>query len=581
MSTSTPDPQRERPISPLLVVGLDGATFDVIHPMVAAGKLPNLARMMERGEWAPLRSTVPPVTFPAWSSFMTGLEPGRHGMFDFTQKLAGSYRIRFVNATDRRGSSLFARVSRAGGRVLVLGVPATYPPEPVHGLLVPGFDAPVSTGSDAAATNDPDLYRRIERKAGAWMRPAMKESGGASLERTLAHLLDRIERKTRFALAGIEALRAEGSLDFMMVVFSESDTVGHHFWRHHDPASPRHDPAADASARGGVEAIYRKLDEACGRLQRAFGDDSLCCVMSDHGMGGASRYVVHLNQYLKECGLLARTSGRGPSIDRAARQLRDALLRFVPTGLAQILFRRARAAAARVESGARFGGFDWSQTRAFSEEANTNPGVWINLRGREALGCVAPEDYERVRDQVIEALLAWRLPGGGPVIARALRREDLYSGPFVARAPDIAVELALDKGYGLSLVASRWEPAQAASVSRLGDAELAGGRGLGMNGTHRPDGILLWSGANRTASPSERASQAKPSILPEKLRGSLAGNLVDLGPTLLAAMGIEWEASDASSNDPSSPLHPPRQHRYSAEEEAIVAERLQALGYLE
>ena len=194
---------------------------------------------------------------------------------------------------------------------------------------------------------------------------------------------------------------------------------------------------------------------------------------------------------------------------------------------------------------------------------------------------MAPEDYERVRDQVIEALLAWRLPGGGPVIAGALRREDLYSGPFVARAPDIAVELALDKGYGLSLVASRWEPAQAASVSRLGDAELAGGRGLGMNGTHRPDGILLWSGANRTASPSERAPQAKPSILPEKLRGSLAGNLVDLGPTLLAAMGIEWEASDASSDDPSSPLQPPRQHRYSAEEEAIVAERLQALGYLE
>ena len=144
MSTSSPDPPGERQISPLLVLGLDGATFDVIHPMVAAGKLPNLARMMERGEWAPLRSTTPPVTFPAWSSFMTGLEPAGHGLFDFTQKLAGSYRIGFVNATDRRGSSLFAWVSKAGGRVLVLGVPATFPAEPVNGLLVPGFDAPVS-----------------------------------------------------------------------------------------------------------------------------------------------------------------------------------------------------------------------------------------------------------------------------------------------------------------------------------------------------------------------------------------------------------------------------------------------------
>jgi predicted AlkP superfamily phosphohydrolase/phosphomutase len=558
MRSPTVIPTREEPISPLLVLGLDGATFDVIHPMVAAGKLPNLARMMERGSWAPLRSTTPPVTFPAWSSFMTGLEPGRHGLFDFTQKLSGNYRIRFVNATDREGSSLFARISNAGGRVLVLGMPATYPPEQVNGLLVPGFDAPVSTGSDAAATNDPSLYRRIESKAGPWMRPAMKETGGASLDRTREHLLDRIERKTRFALAGIDALRATGPLDFMMVVFSESDTVGHHFWRHHDPDSPRHDPTADAAARSTLEAVYSRLDDACGQLQQAFGDDALCVVMSDHGMGGASRYVVHLNHYLAESGMLARKSSRGPAVDRTSRRLRDALLRFIPAGLAQILFRRARAAAARVESGARFGGFDWTQTLAFSEEANTNPGVWINLRGREAQGVVAPEDYERVRDRVIEALAAWRLPDGGRVVARAVRREELYSGPFVARAPDIAVELALDKGYGLSLVASRWDDQEPASVSRLDDGELAGGRGLGMNGTHRADGILIGLGETGVSEPQPR--------------------LVDMAPTLLASMGIEWEATEGEADGTSIPHQP---HRYSAEEEAIVAERLRALGYLE
>ncbi len=561
MSTATEAPAPERKIiSPLLVLGLDGATFDVIHPMLARGLLPNLAQMMERGAWAPLRSTTPPVTFPAWSSFITGLEPGRHGLFDFTQKLPGAYRIRFANATDRRGSSLFARISQAGGRVLVLGVPATFPPEAVEGLLVPGFDAPVSTGSDAAATSDPVLYRAIEMKAGPWMRPAMKEGPGAALDRTRAHLLDRIERKTRFALAAIDELRTSGSLDFMMVVFSESDTVGHHFWRHHDPNSPRHDPTADAAARGAIEAVYSKLDEACGRLRSAFGQQAACVVMSDHGMGGASRCVVHLNRYLAECGLLERKQTRGLSLDRESRRLRDALLRLLPAGIAQQLFRRARAAAARVESGARFGGIDWSRTLAFSEEANTNPGVWINLQGREAQGGVAPEDYERVRDRVIEALLAWRLPDGKPVVARALRREDLYHGPFVARAPDIAVELALSSdGYGLSLVASRWQDGGAASVTRLGDAELAGGRGLGMNGTHRADGILIGAGA-------------------ELRLGSENPRLVDMAPTLLATMGIEWETSEGEADGVSIPMG---QHRYSAEEEAIVAERLRALGYLE
>ena len=113
---------------PALVLALDGASFDVIRPMVARGRLPHLGRWLSEGASGPLRSTVPPVTFPAWSSFMTGLEPGEHGIFDFTQKVPGEYRLRFVNSSDRAGSSMFERVSRAGGSVLVLGMPATHPP---------------------------------------------------------------------------------------------------------------------------------------------------------------------------------------------------------------------------------------------------------------------------------------------------------------------------------------------------------------------------------------------------------------------------------------------------------------------
>ena len=133
------------------------------EPLVAAGRLPNLARAMREGTNAPLPSVVPPVTFPAWSSFMTGLGPGEHGIFDFTQKLPGRYRIRFATASDRAGRSLFARVCAAGGRVLVLGMPAAFPPEPLDGLLVRGFDAPVSTGTDARSARDPPPYRTAVR----------------------------------------------------------------------------------------------------------------------------------------------------------------------------------------------------------------------------------------------------------------------------------------------------------------------------------------------------------------------------------------------------------------------------------
>ena len=555
----------EASLRPVLVLALDGASFDVIEPLVARGRLPNLARWIAEGRSGLLRSTVPPVTFPAWSSFLTGLEPGAHGIFDFTQKLVGEYRIRFVNATDRFGPSIFERVSRAGGQVLVLGMPATHPPEPVSGLLVTGFDAPVSAGTDERSASDPALYRRIARRAGPWMRPGLSESdtGGDFHERAVGTLLDRIDGKTRFCLEALRLLGDETGRrpDLAVIVFSESDTVGHHYWRDHDPDSPRYDPAADPARRGAITAVYERLDAACGEIRQAFGTDALCVVVSDHGMGGAARHVVHLNRRLAECGLLFRRSRAGGTFSRLSRRARDTAVRALPPALAQTLFRRARAAAARVESSVRFGGFDWTRTLAFSEEANTQPGVWINLAGREARGCVAARDYEATRDRVIAALLDWKLEGGEPVVAAARRREDVYPGPFRERAPDIVVELALERGYGLSLVPTPWDEA-GGSVRRLREDELAGGRGRGMNGTHRPDGVFVACAGQEPAAPGEVTVGAPPR------------SLVDVGPWLLERMGIPWEPAEHGDD-----LAPGLS--YTAREDALVAERLRALGYLE
>jgi len=549
--------------SDVLVLGLDGASWDVIDPLIEAGRLPHLAAWRARGVAARLASSVPPMSFPAWSSFATGLGPGRHGLFDFTQKLPGEYRLRFTNASDRRGTSLFARASRAGRRVLALGMPASYPPEPVAGLLVAGFDAPVSTGTHERSASDPGLYRAIAARTGAWMRPELDEAALAEgwHERAITFLLARIARKRDFALEALAQLRAAAGgarPSLACIIFSESDTVAHHYWRDHDPLSPRHDPAASAARRSAVTAVYEALDAACGELRAAYGEDALCTVVSDHGSGGASRRVVHLNRRLAECGLLARRATRGAASDALARRTRDLALRVLPPWLAEQVFRRARRAAARLESAARFGGFDWRATRAFSEETNTQPGVWINLRGREAAGCVEPADYERVRSEVIDALCDWKLPGGGPVVARARRREEVYAGPCVPRAPDIVVELALDAGYGLSLVGTPWQTPDTGSLRTLETLELGGGRGRGMNGTHRPDGIWLASG--------EGAPQLSTQPGPR---------LEDVAPTLLAVLGVPWDGA----LDGSVLAGPPR--AYDPDEEALVARRLRQLGYLE
>jgi hypothetical protein len=278
-------------------------------------------------------------------------------------------------------------------------------------------------------------------------------------------------------------------------------------------------------------------------------------------MGSAADCVVHLNAFLAERGLLVRSPSASGGLDAWARRARDLALRIVPAGLAQRIFRSARGAAARLESAARFGGFDWSRSLAFSEEANTQPGVWLNLAGREARGCVDPADFEATRDRVIDALLDWKGPGGEPVVARALRREDVYAGPHADRAPDVVIELARPGGHGLSLVPTPWPAGETTppSVTRLQGEALGGGRGRGMNGTHRGDGIFIAHG-------------------PDDLAATLPwpAKLSQVAPTIAAGLGLAWSPGDAEAEA----LVGPRTD-YTEEEDAMVAERLRALGYLE
>src|SRR5579883_3005842 len=119
-------------MTPLLVIGLDGATLDLVGPWVAAGVLPHLGALMARGAWARLRSTLPPATFPAWTSLVTGTNPGRHGVLDFTERALWNY------------------LAAAGRRVAVITVPATYPPEPIDGVMVSGWDSPLATAIDGS-----------------------------------------------------------------------------------------------------------------------------------------------------------------------------------------------------------------------------------------------------------------------------------------------------------------------------------------------------------------------------------------------------------------------------------------------
>jgi predicted AlkP superfamily phosphohydrolase/phosphomutase len=231
----------------------------------------------------------------------------------------------------------------------------------------------------------------------------------------------------------------------------------------------------------------------------------------------------------------------------------------------------------RLESGNRLGGIDWTHTVAFSEEVNTLPGIWLNVHGREPAGTVPTGEVERQRSELIAALAGWCHPEtGAPLLRRAWRREELYDGPWVHLAPDIVLEPALDRGYSVTFLGSRGQPGPA--LRRLEPHERLGAKGGSMNGSHRPEGVLILSGAG------------------VQVTGKLeSARLADITPTILALLGLPrpasldgrvlQEAFQAGSLPPEvapatelprAPAAP-----YTAEEEAAVEERLRELGYRE
>jgi predicted AlkP superfamily phosphohydrolase/phosphomutase len=558
----------------LLIVGLDGATFDLVEPWAADGSLPHLARLMEAGARGRLRSTVPPATFPAWTSLMTGVNPGRHGIFDFTRRLPGTYRVEFLNATYRRVPSVWRLLSDAGRRVAVMGLPATYPPEPLNGLLISGFDAPVATGIDRSFVYPEALYDEIREAVGPYEITDFQELhvGPGWHEMALEKLLAAARRRTEIAAYLLD----REAWDCFFVHFGETDTVAHHFWAFHDAGSPRHDAPGVAEAAGlgqAIHTVYRAVDRAVGELVAHAGEGATVAIVSDHGSGGTGEGVIHLNRWLAEQGWL-RFARPGPG-ERATARLKQLGL-ALPSPVQEWAFRGPlRRLVGRLESGVRLAGIDWAATRAFSEEVNTLPGIWLNVRGREPEGTVAPgSEYERLRMAIVERLAAWRNPATGePVMARAWRREELYHGPAVADAPDVVLEPAPDRGYAYTFLSSGGRPGEA--LRSLGPGERLGAKGGSMNGSHRPEGVCLLAGAGVR-------------------RGArLAGaRIVDVAPTLLCLLGepvpgdldgrVLAEALHAGGEVAAGAAAPARAgdaQPYSAEQAAVVAGRLRGLGY--
>jgi predicted AlkP superfamily phosphohydrolase/phosphomutase len=413
----------------VLVIGLDGATLDIIIPWASQGRLPVLNNILQSGVFGRLRSTIPAITPTAWASFMTGKNPGKHGIFSFGVRLKDRYRQQPVNASMIKGKLIWDILGMYGKKVGMFNIPLTYPPRPVNGFMVTGMFTPsVNTTFTYPAELASELIAEIKDYVIDVKWAEYKDKGVDIFLKDLRYATQK--RKEAFLY-----LMNKYDWDFLMGVFIGMDRVQHCLWKYIDPelASP-----VSKEIYSGIVDYYQYLDEAIGEVIKNAEDECNIILMSDHGFTSLYK-TINIEEILMDMGMLVMRSQKGKGwrdyivpLVRPFRRQYDQLLK-----IANILGLKKKFIE-QVEGMSSFhGGIDWSKTKAYG----ISSGIFINLKGREPLGIVEPgKEYEIVRDEIISRLMELRdTERDCNIFEHVYKKEELYHGDELEHAPDIMV----------------------------------------------------------------------------------------------------------------------------------------------
>lgn len=548
----------------LLVFGLDGADYRLTKDWLSAGHLPHLASLARRGCFGPLATIQPPITPAAWTSLLTGKNPGKHGVYSFHRLWTDSDSL--LLAPPSRAVSVFRILEAAGLRTGVLNFPWTYPPEPLQGFVVSGVGAPQL---DRTSGHPEGIVEDLLAAVGPydiWPTNVLAEERFD--QRVLAQ---QVKLVTQGALALLRRVPCRAL--FCASMFP--DVVQHSFFGNRSPLTTSGERLADA-----ILHAYERMDAALGfLLGEACDEDTTVLVVSDHGGVSADR-LVNLEQLFMDRGYLVRRPVEARSGDALRRGLaRPALALWraakaaLPGFLVKALRGTARKAREELAHGFASLAVDWLWTVAAPWSAYGT--IRLNVRGRDPQGIVPPGDYLKVRGEIAEYLASLRDPGDGqPVFSSIRTQEELFHGPYTQEGPDLQLE-SREWRYimptqrhieAMPLLEVQLEP-----IARLEKPW----------GNHGPQGILAMAG---------------PGVAPHA--AVMTASLLDVAPTLLALLDapvptdmdgrVLAEALTPAARmriRPGEPLpfEPPPDDRLSAyteEEREQIEKHLADMGYL-
>lgn len=272
----------------VLIIGLDGAEWDLIDRLFEEDELPNLKELSEKGGSAELESTVPSISPVAWTSFMTGKNPGKHGIYSFME-VKDDEEVPNT-AKDVKARKLWNITSENGLRSVVMNVPMTYPPEEIKGKMVSGY----LSVEGSTFTHPERLGGKLKQKG--YKVEALSEGFEEEKRKEFLKELDRtVEKRTEIAL---ELMGLE-DWNLFVLVYTGLDRIQHYYWKYMGQEGSEYSEA--------IYEHYRKLDEMIGRLTEKSGDSEVI-VMSDHGFTGL-KGEVYLNHWLRKEGYLKLDRG--------------------------------------------------------------------------------------------------------------------------------------------------------------------------------------------------------------------------------------------------------------------------------
>ena len=528
------------PFKKLLILGLDALPWRILHPMMDAGATPRLKELVERGCSGNLRSTVPHQTPAAWTTFMTGVQPGTHGIVNWQHYDAKKNALTLNNVERYAGKTIYERFSDAGFKVGVVMQPVTYPPFKVNGFLLTGFDSP--------GIKEPFAYpRELEREIleicpnhgenlgleEQW-EGASQDAGDAAFVKNIELLRERVKRVAELAIE----LNRRHPTDVLMVYFQDPDLLMHRAWRWCDPATWND----NALRREAVLSFFKTLDTACGELidaTQAPDGERLTLVLSDHGQR-PDALRVRLNTILIELGFLVPASGFGLLKD-SMRRITNKLQKADEHGLGIPI--------------------DWEKTRAFMPFQSCTGFVYVNLKGRQPHGSVSEADFARVRDEVVNALRNYVDPKTQASYFDDVQpMDEIHGWRKELLLPDISVQPKPGVEF----------------VRRAKKGEVTYPTKRPYAGLHDPDGLYILDGSNVKANDQIHAHivDLAPTVLaaleqpvPSYMEGRALSECFE-SPLQVQLIPFGWDAKEAGD-------------AYSAEGAAAVEKRLADLGYLD